>query len=224
MKPSDLKTGLTWEERRPYIEDRIFHVPPFYHQYETFTLPGWEDSLLFGNKNPVCIEYCAGNGDWVVDQAKRDPRLNWVAVEKQFDRVRKIWSKIKNNALSNLIIVCGEAMTFTRHYLPSSSLEGAFINFPDPWPKQRHYKHRLMSASFIQELHRVLQPTKRVTFVTDDSQYLDETIDLFVSHSPFKPIFALPYFTTDMPGYGTSWFETLWREKGRLIYYSQFDK
>lgn len=224
MKPSDLKTVLTWQDRCPFIDDRIFHVPKFYHQYEAFTFPRWEDPLLFGNGNPVCIEYCAGNGDWVVNQAKQHSNLNWVAVEKQFDRVRKIWSKIKNHNLSNLMIVCGEAMTFTHHYVRPTSLEGVYINFPDPWPKKRHQKHRLMSVSFIHELHRVLQPAKRVTFVTDDEEYLSSTVDLFVSHSPFKPVFTLPYFTTEMQGYGTSWFESLWREKGRSIYYSQFDK
>lgn len=224
MKPSDLKVVVPWQERRPYIADRILHVPKYYHSHHEFQFPGWQDASLFGNANPVCVEYCAGNGDWIVEKARSHPCRNWVAVEKQFDRVRKIWSKLKNTNLFNLIVVCGEAMTFTHHYLAEASIEEVFINFPDPWPKTKHQKHRLMNTSFIKELYRVLQPEKQVTFVTDDSNYLASTVNAFVSHSPFKPLFPLPHFTACPPEYGASWFESLWREQGRLIYYTQFGK
>jgi tRNA (guanine-N7-)-methyltransferase len=218
MKPKDLKAAFTWEERRPMIVDRIFHVPNHYDRHDEFYFPGWDDHSLFGNRNPVCIEYCAGNGAWIVDRAKRFPELNWAAVEMRYDRVRKIWSKIKNEKLSNLIVVCGEAWTFTRHYVEDRSIEEAYINFPDPWPKEKHEKHRLMKPRFLDELARVLKLGKKVTFVSDDPEYVGQTLNVFNAHPSFNSYALL----TDFPEYGASWFENLWRGKGKKIQYAQF--
>lgn len=218
MKPKDLKAAFTWEQRRPLIDDRIFHVPTYYDNYAAFPFPGWASLPLFGNENPVCIEYCAGNGGWILERAKRAPELNWVAVEKRYDRVRKIWSKIKNEKLNNLLAVCGEAWLFTHHYVPSHSVEEVFINFPDPWPKQKHEKHRLMKPGFLDELSRILKEGRRVTFVSDDADYVASTEALFLAHPPF----VSAQHVRDLPEYGTSWFESLWRKKGREIHYLQF--
>ena len=220
MKPKDLKAVFSFDKRRPLIAARIFHVPNYYDKYEAFHFPGWEDKQLFGNANPVYIEYCTGNGAWIAQRAKQCPQMNWVAVEIRYDRVRKIWSKIKNENLFNLIVVCGEARTFTHHYVPNNSLEKIFINFPDPWPKEKHEKHRLMKPDFLDELARVLKPGKKVTFVSDDADYVKSTTEVFCAH----PSFNLYNHLTEFSEYGTSWFESLWRQKGKDINYLQFFK
>jgi tRNA (guanine-N7-)-methyltransferase len=219
MKPKDLKAAFSWEERRPMIADRVFHVPNYYEEHDVFSFPGWEDKNFFGNQNPVCIEYCAGNGAWIMERAKRFPNYNWVAVEIRYDRVRKIWSKIKNENLNNLIVVCGEAWTFTHYYVQKGTIEEAYINFPDPWPKQKHEKHRLMKPKFLDELARILKTGKKVSFVSDDSDYVEQTLHVFQDHPHFSSFPLL----TDMPEYGTSWFENLWRGKGKKIHYLQFN-
>lgn len=216
MKPKDLKAAFAWEDRRPLIEDRIFHVPAHYEKHHEFDFPGW--SALFGNDNPVCIEYCTGNGAWIEQRALQYPDKNWVAVEMRYDRVRKIWSKIKNGELPNLIVVCGEAWTFTHHYVPTASVEEVYINFPDPWPKEKHEKHRLMKPRFLDELARALKPGKTVTFVSDDPDYVTNTREVFQEH----PRFTTLSVRNDDPTYGTSWFETLWRRKGKDITYLNF--
>ncbi|MCC5832819.1 MAG: tRNA (guanosine(46)-N7)-methyltransferase TrmB [Chlamydiales bacterium] len=218
MKPKDLKAAFSWEERRPLIVDRVFHVPNHYDRHDAFLFPGWEDNTLFGNRNPVSIEYCAGNGAWIVEKAQQFPDRNWVAVEMRYDRIRKIWSKIKNENLTNLIAVCGEAWTFTRHYVQNGSIDEAFINFPDPWPKEKHEKHRLMKLRFLDQLARVLKTGKKVMFVSDDPDYVEQTLSLFRSHPSFDSYKLL----TDLPEYGASWFESLWRRKGKKIQYLQF--
>lgn len=200
------------------IVDRVFHVPNYYDKHDSFAFPGWEDQQLFGNSNPVCIEYCTGNGAWIAERAKQFPHMNWVAVEIRYDRVRKIWSKIQNENLSNLIVVCGEAWTFTHHYVQNHSIDEIYINFPDPWPKEKHEKHRLMKPLFLDELARVLKRGKKVTFVSDDPDYVQETTKVFCSHPNFNSYNLL----TNFPEYGTSWFESLWRRKGKKINYLQF--
>lgn len=224
MKPEDLIPPFAKDQRQIVIHDRVWYLPDSRLANNHFLFPGWEHQNLFGNKNPVCIEYCSGNGAWIAAQALAFPHLNWVAVEKKFIRVRKIWSKIKNLNLKNLIVVCGEALRLTQNYLPPKSTSNIYINFPDPWPKKRHAKHRLIQPAFVSELARIMQSGQMMTFVTDDADYSDETIGVFLSDVNFKSYYEKPYFSTEESDYGTSYFEELWRSKGRTIRYHRFIK
>jgi tRNA (guanine-N7-)-methyltransferase len=215
MKPKDLKYPFSWASRRPHFEDAVLFVPDYYDRHQEWHFPGFE--VLFGNSRPVVIEYCAGNGTWIAEKAKNSS-ANWVAVECRFDRVRKIWSKAKNYQLSNLITVCGEAEIFTEAYLPSQSVTEAYINFPDPWPKEKHAKHRLFQLPFVEELARVVQ--KSVTVVTDDEPYARQIESEMVQSGMWR----VSRYTTEWPDYGTSFFDTLWREKGRTIHYFTFER
>ena len=205
------------------IQDRIWYVPDQFSQFDTFRFPGWEHQDAFPIARPVKVEYCSGNGAWIASRAQTDPDNNWVAVERKFVRVKKIWSKIKNFDISNLLVVCGEALKTTQHYFPDASVSEVYINFPDPWPKRRHSKFRLIQAPFVKEIGRTLKQDGRVIVVTDDAQYSKQVIREFRGKL-FDSIYPHPYYVTDYPDYGTSYFEDLWREKGKLIHYHCFQK
>lgn len=218
MKPKHLKFPYRWADRCPLLSDQVLFVPDHYQEHQAWVFPGWE--AIFGNDRPVIIEYCAGNGSWIAEKAK-DPSYNWVAVEWRFDRARQIWSKAKNTQLSNLLIVCGEALTFTREYLPEKSLYQAYINFPDPWPKPKHAKNRLFQAPFIHELARVV--TGSVVAVTDDPPYSEQIQEEMLKNPMWISKFPKPNFVTEWPEYGASFFDSLWRDKGKTIRYFQFE-
>lgn len=220
MRPKDLKTTFTWETRAPLLKDKILYVPSYYSKHEEFVMPPLKE--VFGNDAPIYIEYCTGNGDWIVEKAKEDPSVNWIAVEQQFERVRKIFSKRENRGLKNLLIVCGEALTFTRYYLPTDSVKKIYINFPDPWPKHRHAKHRLIQGEFIEQLSRVVLEGGDSIFATDDTSYSQSIIRDLINSSLWNPIYSEPYFITNIENYGYSFFESLWRKKGKDIYHMQF--
>lgn len=222
MRPEDLKSPFTWAERNILIKDRIFYVVDCEH--ESYDFPGWEDLNIFGNSNPVNIEYCSGNGAWIAAKASADPRINWVAVEMKFSRVRKIWSKIKNLNLNNLFIVCGEAFDVTSRFFPSKSINEVFINFPDPWPKRRHAKNRLIQMPFVNNVWRVLRDSATFNFVTDDPHYSSWTSSIVNAHLGFESYYPSPYYITEEVDYGSSYFERLWREKGKIIRYHKFVK
>lgn len=224
MKPKNLKSPLTWEKRRPLIHDRVLFVPQYYDLHHEWTFPGWESPEVFGRAAPIEIEYCSGNGDWIVEKARAHPARHWVAVEKQFDRVRKIWSKMHNFALTNLFIVCGEALTFTRFYVPDQSFAFIYINFPDPWPKARHAPNRLIQEPFITEMARVSVEDASATIVTDDPTYAFQINKTMLANPFWDPRFSPPHYVTEWEEYGTSYFDTLWREKGLPIHYMQYLK
>lgn len=224
MKPKDLHSPYTWDERRVMIRDKIWHVPKYCSDYESFPFPGWSSPELFGNEQPVVVEYCCGNGTWVASKAQQDPHRNWVAVEMRFERVRKVWSKIQNLQLNNLIVIYGEACLSTRLYFPSASIDEVYVNFPDPWPKKRHAKNRLLQGEFLQQLGRVLRPKGSVTVATDDADYSGLLISEFQQRSEFSSSLADPFYVTQWENYGASYFDSLWRDKGREIRYHQFSK
>lgn len=222
MKPEDLKIPFKWDERCVLLQDRILYVPPFYDRYETYKLPDWKE--LFGNSHPIEVEYCSGNGAWIAAKAVQYPMTNWVAVERKFERVRKIWAKMINHKLNNLLVVCGEALTTSRHYFPASSLREIYINFPDPWPKKRHWKNRIIQPDFIAEVERTLLPGGRLTVVTDDIPYSEVILQEMAKNTKFSNPFNEPGYRFEYPGYGSSYFEDLWRSKGKQIRYHQFEK
>lgn len=219
MKPRDLQPPFSWEERRPHIQDSVLYVPEHYFEHKSFLIPSWEE--FFGNSYPIVCELCSGNGDWIVSQAVSAPQNNWIAVEKRFDRVRKIWSKMKNSQVNNLKIVHGTAETFFRYYVGSGSLQRIVVNFPDPWPKMRHRKHRLFQEEFLQDALRVLQNGGSLALATDDKPYLIEAIGMMRRY--LASLIQEPYYQA-IDNYGRSWFENLWRSKGREIFYTEFIK
>lgn len=214
-----LKFPFSWEERRPQIDNGVLFIPDHYDRHTEWVLPSWE--AIFGNRYPIVVEYCSGNGTWIAEKAQ-DKSRNWIAVEWRFDRVQKIWSKKMKSGLDNLLIVCGDAQIFIRDYLREHRVEGVYVNFPDPWPKFRHAKNRLFQTPFALHLARTVSPDGVLTVVTDDAVYGHQIVDTVLSIPSWKPSFGSPYYVTQWDGYGASYFDSLWREKGREIRYFQF--
>jgi tRNA (guanine-N7-)-methyltransferase len=204
------------------ICDHVLYVPEYYDRHQDYVFPGWASTEVFGREAPIEVEYCAGNGAWIVEKALAYPHKNWVAVEIQFERARKIWSKVHNLNLKNLFIICGEALTFTRYYVPSNSLDAIYVNFPDPWPKKRHAKNRLLKEPFLSEMARASAPEATATIVTDHAEYMQQIAAAMQASQHWEPRFKDYCYITDYKGYGTSYFEALWREQGIPIYYMQY--
>ena len=222
MKPKDLIPPYTRANQQIVMSDRVWYVPIQFNS--PFIFPGWSHPDYFGNDNPVAIEYCSGNGAWIAKKAQENPLINWVAVEIKLDRTRKIWSKIKNHQLNNLIVICGEAKNATRSFLSDESISALYINFPDPWPKNRHTKNRLLSLEFLKECGRILKSSEILTFVTDDLNHSDWVSKLIQYQDTFQSLYPKPYYINDEQDYGTSYFDELWRSRGKKIYYHRYQK
>lgn len=222
MKPKNLKVPFTWENREPLLKDRVIYVPKYYTEHSKWQMPDWSDESLFGNSSPICVEFCSGNGLWLQEKALAHPEKNWIGVEKRFDRVRKIWAKIKNYSLKNLIVVCGQAESFIDYYVKENTFSEIYINFPDPWPKEKHAKNRIFQKAFIDRLSAVSKPLALGTFVTDDEVYSHQMIQEMSASRFWSSSIAEPYFKTDWPEYGSSYFDELWRSQGKEIRYIQY--
>ncbi|MFY7843425.1 MAG: tRNA (guanosine(46)-N7)-methyltransferase TrmB [Rhabdochlamydiaceae bacterium] len=223
MKHSQLLYPHSWNERQPAWVNDVLFVPQHYFDHER-SLAAILSQSKISQHSHVCLEYCSGNGDWIIEKARTYSDSIWIAVEKRFDRVKKIFSKKDKLKIENLIIVCGDALTFTEYYLPKECISKIFVNFPDPWPKDRHHKHRLFQKEFIQQLYRVGQQKCSIVLATDHLAYTEEVIGNMQKEQLFHPIFPFPHYINEWPQYGDSFFDTLWRAKGCEIYYTQFTK
>ncbi|MBA3236930.1 MAG: tRNA (guanine(46)-N(7))-methyltransferase TrmB [Parachlamydiaceae bacterium] len=235
MKPNDLQIPQLRVQGFSVIKDRVCYLKSpsktttsdastLTTSTDPFVFPDWKHQDLFGNNQPVKIEYCSGNGGWIAAKAIDEPGVNWVAVEMKRSRTRKIWAKIKNQNLANLFVVNGEGEFATAKHFPKQSVDAIFINFPDPWPKRYHARHRLVKPSFVKMMAELLKENGTVTVVTDDEGYSDWTLKIFKGSPHFVSSIPTPHYTTEWANYGNSYFETLWREQGRVIRYHHFTK
>lgn len=179
----------------------------------------WEPINLEWSSKEIAVEFCSGNGHWVVAQAKAYPNYQWVAVEKRLSRVKKILRKAELAGLDNLLVVCSEAKWFTQHYLKENQVARIFVNFPDPWPKDKHSHHRLFEPQFVQELTRVCSNGAQLNLVTDHAEYLEQALYCMKAHPLWSPILAYPHWLNfELEQWGYSYFGELWTSKGCQLY------
>lgn len=218
VRPKELIRPFPPTQPSVMINDRVWFVPML-ADASTFQFPGWCSPDLFATPGNVHVEFCSGNGNWIADKALKHPEKNWLAVEKRFDRARKIWSKIRNFHIPNLVVAWAEARALSAHYFPPKSVSSIYINFPDPWPKKRHAKHRLISLSFFEETYRTLVPGGELIFVTDDEPYSNLFLSFAATLSSWKQTIECPGYSAPPPDYGDSFFSSLFHSQGTPIRY-----
>ncbi len=223
MNSKNLKTLLCQSQTEVVFDplQKVLFIPPRIEKVDSKQ----SFEKLFPNFDSIHIEYCSGNGQWIYEKALKNPHILWIAVEMQLKRTRQILWKREQAQLENLFITCGEALEFTSYYLEPESVDEVYINFPDPWPKRRHAKFRLIQMPFIQELARILKKGGSVHFLTDDPAYSSQTIAAFLKEeNSFCPSLPPPFYHSEVQDYGSSFFMSLWEEKKRGFYFSKFQK
>lgn len=222
MKPKDLKPPFKKDSKEVFLDlsEGVLYIP---ERVERKNLKE-EIKKYFSSFNCIHLEFCSGNGEWLHKKALEHPEILWIGVEKQFKRVRKIWSKAKNSELKNIFIVSGEALEFSENYLYDDCIDQIYINFPDPWPKNKHAKFRLIQSHFTAQMSRILKEGGHVNFLTDDFNYSKQAISVLLTEKSFLTEFDHPHYHSDLGDYGSSYFRRLWEEKKRSFYFSKFQK
>jgi tRNA (guanine-N7-)-methyltransferase len=134
-------------------------------------------ATLFGNANPVEIEIGMGKGTFLTEQAKARPDTNFFGIEWARWFWRYASDRLRRNRCTNARTVRAEAAYFLHEFVPPASISVLHIYFPDPWPKARHHKRRLIQPSFMPLVDRILAPGARLQVVTDHKGYWEENIE-----------------------------------------------
>ena len=142
----------------------------------------------FPDPRPLDIDLGCGKGRFLLAQAAAHPERNFLGIERQLRRVRKIDRKLVRGELRNVRLLRVEGDYAMRHLIPEASVNTCYIFFPDPWPKARQQMHRIFNPEFITALYRTLEPGGCVHFATDHLSYFYEVLDLLLPDKRFQEI------------------------------------
>lgn len=132
---------------------------------------------IFGNTNPIIIEIGFGMGDVTAKLAQENPNINYIGIEVHKPGVGKLLSEIKKRDLKNLYIIEHDALEVLEQMIGDNSVNGFHIFFPDPWPKKRHHKRRLLQRPRTNLLAQKLAPEGYLYFVTDWFEYAEFALE-----------------------------------------------
>lgn len=145
----------------------------------------WNFSDLIRGK--IChLEIGFGNGEYIVSLAKAYPDEIFFGIEYNPKYFRKGLRRTYTFKNKNIFLFCTEAKNFLWHLMPDDIFHFIHINFPDPWPKKRHNRRRLIDENFVQELYRVLKPDGTVFLATDYYEYFLNIVSIFERNSFLK--------------------------------------
>ena len=138
----------------------------------------FDPGALAPEAREIWLEIGFGGGEHLAAQAARRPDVLSLGAEPFINGVASALRHIEDAGLTNVRLHAGDARDLMAA-LPDDCLDRMFILFPDPWPKSRHNKRRLIQADFIEEAARLMKPGARLRFATDWADYADQTLDIF---------------------------------------------
>jgi tRNA (guanine-N7-)-methyltransferase len=143
---------------------------------------------LFPRPQPLEVELGCGDASFLVEYAARHPDRNFIGVERLLGRLRKLDRKGRRAGLVNVRGVQIESAYFLQYLLPPRSASALHIYFPDPWPKKKHRKNRLINESFPRRARAALAPDGAVYLRTDDRDYFAQMTGVFGASEEFEKV------------------------------------
>jgi len=147
---------------------------------------------LFPKPQSLEVELGCGDASFLAEYAGRHPERNFIGVERLLGRIRKLDRKGRRAGLTNLRGVQIESSYFLQYLLPPHPASALHVYFPDPWPKKRHRKNRLINESFPRLAHAALAPGGGVYLRTDDEDYFAQMTGVFDASKEFQWIETPP--------------------------------
>ena len=135
-------------------------------------------SEVFGNDNPVIVEIGFGMGEALIEVASRRPNHNLFGIEVHKPGLGKALGRIEREGISNVRVIREDAVTVFRQMIAPGSLAGIHVFFPDPWPKKRHHKRRLIKPGFPELVTPALQPGGYLYVATDWDNYAEQISEI----------------------------------------------
>ena len=170
---------------------------------------------LFNNSNPIYIEIGMGKGKFIIDNAKMYPDINFIGIEKYDSVVAKSLQKIPDG-LDNLIIVRGDALEIDEWFL--KEIDKIYLNFSDPWPKNRHHLRRLSSRVFLDKYDYIFKDLCDIEMRTDNKDLFTYSLVSFSENGYVLSEVSLDLHKDNMQEITTE-YEDKFSNNGMPIYY-----
>jgi len=177
-----------------------------------------EFAALFGNHHRVVLEIGSGKGRFLIASAMEQPDVNFVGIEKSLHYHRVIRDRVAKRALANVRLINFDAFPVLQKMVPDASIAEVHIYFPDPWPRKREQKRRIIRAEVLEEVRRILVDGGSGIYVTDHRDYFEAAAPVIEQF--FRAERRIPG-PDDPPRTN---YEAKYRAEGRAIYEVRFAK
>ena len=175
---------------------------------------------LFGNNNPIYIEIGMGKGKFIIDNALHYPDINFIGIEKYDSVIAKGLQKIPEG-LNNLVMVRWDALNINDIF--DREVDRIYLNFSDPWPKNRHHLRRLSSRVFLEKYEGIFSGNRIIEMRTDNRDLFQYSLVSFSEFGYTLEKVSLDLHTDDMPEITTE-YEDKFSSEGMPIYYVMCNK
>jgi tRNA (guanine-N7-)-methyltransferase len=181
---------------------------------------GWP--ALFGDAVPaplrLVLEIGFGRGEFLIALACAAPDVAHVGVELSWKRVHKQARRLAKEPLANVRLLHGRGEEAILLFAPGS-LEAVWINFPDPWPKKRHHRRRLVQARLVAAIAERLAPGGLLHVATDDPAYAEHIDAVLAAEPQLENALAPARWLAEVPGRMPTAYEQEWRALGRSLHF-----
>jgi tRNA (guanine-N7-)-methyltransferase len=143
---------------------------------------------LFARDAPVVLEIGFGNGESLAAMAEQNPGHNFLGIEVHRPGVGHLLQLIHAGRLENIRLICADAVEILSKNIPEASLDVINLFFPDPWPKKRHHKRRIVQSGFVELMARKLKPGGLFHFATDWRDYMEHVAAVMPHSTEFMQV------------------------------------
>ena len=182
--------------------------------------PDWQTQ--FGNTNPIMLEIGFGMGNFLIEMAAKEPASNFIGIDFYHKGIRKLMTRIKKLQLKNIRVVYGDIRSKIPILFKDRELNTVYINFPDPWPKKRHIKRRLIKPEFIKQLAKKLHLEGRAYLATDSKSYAHEMLEYFNAEALFQNLNSQKGFLNERIHLPKTKYEKNFINAGEKIFYMDY--
>lgn len=142
----------------------------------------FDSRQIFEREAPLCIEIGFGNGDSLAQMATANPDKNFIGIEVHRPGVGHLMMQLEQNGINNVRIYCHDAMEIIEQKIADNSLDAMYLFFPDPWPKKKHHKRRIVRPGFVDLIVKKLKPGGYFHAATDWEHYAHAMLELLSAH------------------------------------------
>jgi len=146
---------------------------------------------IFGRNAELILEIGFGNGELLVETAAANPHTDYIGVEVHEPGVGHCLLRLHEQSLTNVRLICHDAIDVLNEQIPDQALQGVNLFFPDPWPKKRQHKRRIVQADFITLLSRKISRGGYFHTATDWSEYAEHIDATTTANSAFQAMEAI---------------------------------
>ncbi len=187
-----------------------------------YYLPLDDLSKVFCNEKRTALEIGFGEGDFLIEMAKKETEWNFIGIEIKRKRFKKAVKRLERENLQNVKFLLMDAKIAVEEIFSPNTFSKVYINFPDPWPKDRQKKHRIINPKFLVRLSNIMKPLAALEIASDHEDYISHILEVFENMEIFKSEFHSPAYVNRLPYRPITKYEMEFREEGREIYYLRF--